>query len=185
MSDLTLRALHAAILADLTAAYHDRVATIALYDPFVMGADQDPQALATPALLLELEAIDPEPEDGTERQPLRLIWVAHCILSLRTASVQMELRVFAADLMNHLRFRRWGYPGAVSDPQAISAQPGEFKPGLAGFDSYLVRWEQVVQLGQDEWNTAGIVPATVYLGIAPEIGAEHVDDYQQIIPEVA
>jgi hypothetical protein len=184
MSELpTLRELHAAILLDLDRHYSGRVETVAAYDPFPGTDEQDAQALNTPALLLELESIDPEPEDGTERQALRLTFAAHCILSFRTPAVQMELRVFGSDVMNHLRYNRWGYPGAVSDPEAIAAQPGEFKPGLAGFDSFLVRWEQVVQLGEDVWNADGIMPTTVYLGAAPEIGAEHEEDYVQVYPE--
>jgi len=184
MSELpTLRELHTSIIADLERQYLGRVETVAAYDPFPGTDEQDAKALLTPALLLELESIDPEPEDGTGRQSLRLTFVAHCVLSFRTLAVQMELRVFAADVMNHIRYNRWGYPGAVADPEAIAAQPGEFKPGLAGFDSFLVRWEQVVQVGEDQWNASGILPTIVYLGYAPDIGAAHIDDYQQIIPE--
>lgn len=177
---ISLRALHAAILADLRYHYLDRVQTIAAYDPYPAHDDQDPKPLVTPALLLEIESIDPGEDDGTERQPLRLTFVAHCVLSFRTADQQLELREMAADVMAHCRYNRWGYPGAVRQPEAITAQPGEFQPGLAGFDSWMVRWEQVVHVGPDTWAGSGILPSEVWFSWVPAIGTAHVDDYQPL-----
>ena len=178
----SLRQLHEAILADLSAHYADRVATIAAYDPFPEANDQERQPLTTPALLLELVSIDPDAEDGTDRRVLRLTWSAHCVLSFRTAQVQIELRDFAADVLGRVRYNRWGLPAAVREPQAMSAQPGEFNPGLPGFDSWIATWEQVVFVGQDVW-AGGIAPTEVWFGIAPQIGAAHVDDYWLIDAE--
>ena len=178
----SLRQLHEAILADLSDHYADRVATIAAYDPFPEADDQERQPLTTPALLLELVAIDPDAEDGTDRQVLRLTWSAHCVLSFRTAQVQIELREFAADVLGRVRYNRWGLPAAVREPQAMNAQPGEFRPDQVGFDSWLVTWEQIVFVGQDVW-AGGIAPTEVWFGIAPQIGAAHVDDYWRIDAE--
>lgn len=179
---LTLRALHTALVDDLRAHYLDRAQTIAAYDPFPALDGQDPQPLVTPAILIELEAIDPGEDDGTDRQPLRLTFVAHCVLSFRTAEPQLELREMAADVMAHCRHQRWGYPSAVREPEALSAQPGEFQPGLAGFDSWVVRWEQVVYVGTDLW-AGGTAPTEVWYSFTPDIGAAHVGDYTLVEPE--
>lgn len=173
---VTLRELHDAMLADLRAHYLDRVETIAAYDLFSDLDDQDRQPVTTPALLIGIESIDPGEDDGTGRQPLQLTFSAHCILSFRTSGHQLELREFAADLLAHVRYNRWGYPGAVHAPVALSAQPGEFQPGLAGYDSWLATWEQTIYVGPDLW-AGGIAPQEVWLGIAPKIGADHVEDY--------
>ena len=172
----TLRQLHEAMLADLREHYLDRVATIAAYDPFPDLDGPEPQPLKTPALLIELSAIDPGEDDGTDRQALRLSFTAHCVLSFRTADMQLELREFAADVLGHVRHNRWGLCGAVQEPTALSAQPGEFRPGLTGFDSWQASWEQQVYVGPDAW-AGGIAPTEVWFGIAPKIGAAHVDDY--------
>jgi hypothetical protein len=176
---ITLRELHALMIEDLERHYLDRVATIAAYDPFPALGGPEPQPLTTPALLLELVSIDPGDDDGTDRLPLRLSFAAHCVLSLRTRDVQIELREFAADVLARVRDNRWGYPAAVRAPEALAAQPGEFQPEQAGFDSWLVTWEQVVHVGLDSW-AGGIAPTEVWLGIAPKIGAAHVDDYFRI-----
>lgn len=175
-----LRQLHDAILADLREHYLDRVQTIAAYDPFPEADDQARQPLTTPALLLDLEAIDPGEEDGTDRQALRLTWAAHCVLSFRTAQLQVELREFAADLLGHIRYNRWGLAPAVAPPTALSAQPGEFVPGLAGYDTWLARWEQQVYVGADVWSAAGIAPTEVWFSTVPDIGTAHVGDYERI-----
>jgi hypothetical protein len=177
-----LRQLHDAMLDDLREHYLDRVQTIEAYDPCPAADDQERQPLTTPAILLELESIDPGDEDGTERHALRLTWAAHCVLSFRTAQVQLELREFVADLLWHVTYNRWGLSGAVREPQALSSQPGEFVPGIAGYDTWIVRWEQIVFVGPDVW-AGGIAPTEIWFGIAPKIGAAHVDDYWLIDAE--
>lgn len=176
---ITLRELHTAMVRSFADRYAEQVETIGAYDPFPDVTSQDPQALVTPALLLELVDIAPGEDDGTERVPLRLTLAAHCILSFRTADLQIELREFAADVLAHVRHNRWGYPAAARAPEQVSAQAGEFRPDLAGFDSWQVTWEQTVHVGTDVW-AGGIAPTEVYLGIAPEIGAAYVDDYVRI-----
>jgi len=175
-----LRQLHDAMLVDLRAHYLGRVQTIEAFDPFPDIEGQDRLPLVTPALLLEIDSIDPGVEDGTERQALNLSFLVHCVLSFRTEQIQLELREFAADLLNHVRYNRWGFPAAVEIPTALGAQPAEFVPGLMGFDTWIARWEQVVFIGSDSWSAAGIPTAEVWFGIAPEIGTAHVSDYWRI-----
>jgi len=175
-----LRQLHDAMVTTLRAHYRDLVPTIAAYDPFPQLDGPDPQPLITPAILLQLDAIDPGEDDGTDRQPLRLTWVAHCVLSFRTEQVQLELRELAADVLSLVRNQRWGLSGALQVPTALSALPGEFVPGLQGSDSWQVRWEQQTYIGPSVWASRGVLPLTVWLGQAPEIGVEHVDDYDLV-----
>lgn len=171
----TLGEVHAGILAAFAARYAGRVQTVAAYDPFAPQDEaaeppgQERRALTTPALLLELSAIDPGPDDGTDRQPLRLTWTAHCVLSFLTHGLQTELREFAGDVLACVRHNRWGFARALRAPQALSAQPGEFRPGLAGYDSWVVTWEQDAYLGPDVW-AGGLPPTEVWIGFAPLIG---------------
>ena len=175
----TLRELHDAIVADFTAHYLGRVATVAAYDPFPIPSAQEQQALVTPAILLELSEIAEGEEDGTDRQALRLMLTAHCVLSMRTAQIQLELREFAADVLAHVRGQRWGLAKAVQASERPSAQPGEFKPGLEGYDSWAATWEQLVYIGPSLW-AGGVAPTTIWLGQAPLIGAAHQGDYALI-----
>lgn len=172
----TLRAVQDAILSAFAARYAGRVHTVAAGNPFAQtedGGEQPDQArraLVTPALLLELSAIDPGTDDGTGRQPLRLTWTGHCVLSFLTRDLQTELPEFAADVLACVRFNRWGLAQAVRVPEALSAQPGEFRPGLAGYDSWVATWEQEIYTGENIWSGAGIIPSEVWTGFAPLIG---------------
>lgn len=176
----SLRELHDAIVADLADHYQDRVLTVAAYDPVPDAEGQERVPVVTPAILLELEAIDHGEDDGTDRQPLRLTWVAHCVLSFRTAQLQIELREFATSVLARVRHNRWGFYGAVQEPTALSAQPAEFRPGLDGFEVWIARWEQLVYVGPDVWSGEGILPTEVWLGWSPHIGTAHVDEYVRV-----
>lgn len=178
-----LRQLHDAMVAVLSAAYRDKVNTVAAYDPFPDLDDQERQPLTTPAILLELQSIGEGEADGTDRQALRLDLTAHCILSLRTEQVQLELREMATDVLNRIRHERWGLAGAVQQPTALAAQAGEFAPGLAGYDSWQVTWEQTIYVGPGMWLPApGTVrPVAIWLGQAPLIGTGHEADYDLIV----
>ncbi len=173
-----LRQIHDAIIDDLTERYRDRVYTIMSYDMWPDDDGQDPQPIITPAIILELDAIDPGDDDGTDRQSLMLTWSAHCIISIRTQDMQIELREFAADVLSHVRHNRWGLGSAVSPPEDLVAIPDEFIPENAGYESWIAQWRQQSYVGSDFW--AGVAPKEVYLGIAPRIGADYVDDYRRV-----
>ncbi len=49
-----------------------------------------------------------------------------------------------------------------------------------GATLFAIDWIQPVPLTSDAFQEEGVVPTDLYLGIAPEIGTEHVDDYIQI-----
>lgn len=176
---------HDAVIADLSDHYAGRVETVEPYDPFPDPADQTPRPVITPALLLEIDGLDPGEDDGTGRTPIRLSCVLHCLLSARTPRMQEELRSFAADVIGHVRWNRWGVPGAIGAPEALSAGPGGFDAEVYGYDSFAVRWEQPVYVGEQVW-AGGIAPLEIWLGIAPRIGAAHVDDYWRVdeVPNV-
>lgn len=176
----SLRQYHEAVKADLGAHFGTTVATIEAYD-LDQSAPQDQarRAIKTPAILLGLEQIDSDAadDDGTERTPLRLLCTADCILSDRTDDLSLELREFARSVLSRVRHNRWSLAGAVRVPEALSAQPAELAPGPQGYGAWRALWEQVVYIGADVWAGTGQPPAEVYLGIAPRIGAAHVDDY--------
>lgn len=182
MSDLvTLRDLHDAMLAALQEAYPaPLVATVTAYDPVVAPVTQEAQPLTAPALLLHLLAIDPGAEDGTDRDAARLTWALHCVLSARTADLALEVREFAADVRRFIRYQQWGYPSAVGVPEALAAQEADFAPGLAGYDSWVVTWEQSVYLGEDIWLGTGAPPQQILYSWAPRIGAAYEPEYQPL-----
>ena len=160
----TLDAYHAAVVESMRATFGARIATYGAYDPAELI---DPtQPLNTPALYLQIEASDLD--DPPDRQPLRGRVVSrqsaavHVILSTRTdGDLQVALDVLASavgvlicrpDTQSHAAAKagnRWGLGDAVSSPERISTQPAGWKPGLNGYDSRVVRFEQVAYLPND------------------------------------
>jgi hypothetical protein len=45
--------------------------------------------------------------------------------------------------------QRWGLAGACDPASVISIQPADWAGGLQGFDSRVIRWEQLVYLPDD------------------------------------
>lgn len=178
-----LRALHAAVLTDLRAHYGAVVATIEAYDALPAPETQDRLPVRTPALLLSVEMQETlsDDDDGTDRQPLRLTCNLDCILSARTAELDLELREFARDVMARVRHNRWGLHGAVRVPDGISARPATLDPEQDGYGVMRVSWQQLAYCGTSAWDGAGTPPDTVYIGRAPWVGADVRDShYRQV-----
>lgn len=158
----TVRAAHQAIEAGLRAHFGSAILQYGPYQPWDSVDDEPETELLTPALLLELESIDPD--DAALHQPgriaIRCAWAVHAVLSIRTEDLQIALPELAAAVMTLVRknetdparppltANRWGLAEAVGPPEALSARPGEFTPGLNGRDAWIIAWEQTLYLPQ-------------------------------------
>ncbi len=146
----------------------------------VLAYPLESNEIRTPAVLLEMESAEEGQDPGDGRLALRCRMAAHCVLGYQTEHIGLEVRSFAAQFFTLITDNKFGLGADVSWPQTLELHPGEFKPGKAGFESWCVIWEQTLFLGESEWDDTGIVPETVMLGIAPNIGAAHEPDYVQV-----
>jgi hypothetical protein len=160
----TLDAYHAALVGAVRATFGARFATVGPFDPAELLDLERP--LNTPALYLQIEASDLE--DPETRQPLRgrvahtLAVALHVMLSTRTAGdLQVALDVLASAVANLVRAsdpdsrlagrpgNRWGLGTAAGAPTRIGIMPADWQSGLNGYDSRIVRFEQVCYLPED------------------------------------
>jgi len=137
-----------------------RIRQCGAYEPWDPVEDAAEPVLLTPALLLELESIEPDDNDLNMpgRIAMRCAWAVHAVLSLRTVDLQIALPELAAavialvrktgtdPLQPPLTGNRWGLGEALGAPEAVGARPAEFRPGLNGHDSWVITWEQVIYL---------------------------------------
>lgn len=169
---VSLTGLHNAIKDSLATHFAGRVETVEVY----RAGLTDP--INTPAVLLEMEDGSDDVDLGDDRTPLRCRFTAHCILSFQTQNVEMEVREFAVEALSLVRRNRWGLGDDIDLPEQVEIGPGQFKPGKDGFESWYVSWEQVVYLGESVWDSTGVTPTEIYVGIAPNTGPD--GDYQQV-----
>jgi hypothetical protein len=170
-----------AIRADLREAFADRVRTIEWFDALPTATGQARQAIMAPAILLGLEQIDHEESDadGSDRIPTRLYLIADCLLPAAIDNAAAQVREFGDSVAAYVWQNRWGLQPEVWRPEALSSQPAQLEPDGAGYILWRVMWEQLAYMGQSYW-AGGITPSEIYLGIAPRIGPDHIDDYWRV-----
>lgn len=172
MQSVDFSQLHSAIIDEFKQKM-PMLKTVSAYDPLSR------EGIKTPALLVELLEMKPARSLGDSRMSVNVDFCCHCCLSIKTEQVEIEIRNFAAKVLQVVNGNRWGLHEAVERPSDLSAFPGVFKPDAKGFESWVVAWEQVIHLGE-VWQDVDFLPQEVFLGLAPDIGAAHQDKYEKI-----
>lgn len=166
---------------DLTLIHEAQVAALTMAMPMLKQvSDYAPELLegkhgiTSPAVLLEAVSIKPGKKLSGGRFAITIEFAAHCILSMKTDKVQLEIRNLATRAMQVINENRWGLDYALL-PSELSAFPGMFSEKL-GFESWVVSWEQEFHLGEIDLGSDWL-PTTVYIGEAPHVGEAHSDKY--------
>lgn len=168
-----LTGIHDAMVATFKEAM-PWLTTVDAYKPLGGG-----EAVRSPAVLIEVGEMQPGRRVSNGLTPVEVEFAAHCILSVKTSRVELEVRNFAAMVIQIVDGNRWGLgDDNVERPTELSAFPGMFKPDEKGFESWVVNWRQTVHLGCIT-PEPDYLPADVWIGEAPHIGAAHEDDYER------
>lgn len=164
--------IHAQIEAQIKAAF-PAFQTVEFY------RDDETETFPTPAILLELCEVEPDPSNdvGTGQLPAWLRFEARVIMGQRTPDVKKAVRKAATALAGWLHLRSWGN-GVNADPcEVITCAPDEFDPRLDKWAVWRVEWRQQVFLGDDVWaDDGGVVPAS-FFSFTPDIGVPNKDKY--------
>jgi hypothetical protein len=128
--------------------------------------------------MIEMEEIESDdPDDiGTEQTPVMLRFNAYAVLDYK-GSNKLAVRAMAAAMLHFIRRKRWGCP--VGAAKTLGAFPDRIQGKEDDYEVMRVEWEHEALLGVDVWP-GGSLPLEVYLGIAPDIGPEHEEDYELI-----
>ncbi|MFM2476363.1 hypothetical protein [Celerinatantimonas sp. MCCC 1A17872] len=138
--------------------------------------------LATPCAFINIDGWD-VPDDGEHngQTSVSLDVQILVVIGLESEVYQRTVRNAAAavtsvisDSLLNMNFR---------PAQFTSAQPYAFDPELDEYAVWEVRYKHTVDFGQSLFAFDGITPTTVLVGLSPDIGSGHQDDYQQVIPE--
>lgn len=114
------------------------------------------ETLATPAILIEVESMQMGGLKSDGKTPLVLSVALHCVLGHTTPNLELELRNFAGQVMSLMHNQYLDMPDILNAPLNITAMPGDFKKGKAGFDSFVVTYEQTLLVGEGAFDLSGI-----------------------------
>lgn len=178
---LDLDILQTAITSDIAATFPE-LKTVEFYAEYRQG-------MQLPACLLELtewqDFTDPDP--GTEQLSVVARFEAHLIIDgVKTKQAKHSIRKLAAALSLFLRLRRWndvensGKKIPTGPAEFLGAYHDQFNPALDQFECWRVEWQQIIHLGSNVWGDDGAIPQRVFVGIAPNIGFGHEDDYIEV-----
>jgi hypothetical protein len=180
LNPIDLDILQDAIEADIRAAFPD-LKTVEFYGETRSG-------MVLPACQLDLSEWDKYDTDpGTEQQPVMLRFEARFIIKgVSTKAAKRAIRKLAGAFTAFLYQRRWSdaaRPGktlVTGEAQLLGAYRDDFDADLDQFEVWRVEWQQHVFLGASVWDGAGAAPEHVFVGIAPDIGIPHIDDYVEL-----
>lgn len=148
--------------------------------------DDEAETIPTPAILLEVSEVEPEPDhdNGTDQLPVLIRFEARIIMGVRTPQVKLAVRLAAMALAGWLHKLSWGN-GVYADPcRVLACSPDEFDPRVDKWCVWRVEWHNGAMLGNDNsWENDGTVPAALY-SFAPDIGVPYKQDYQAITAPV-
>ncbi|MCL1124159.1 hypothetical protein [Shewanella surugensis] len=103
------------------------------------------------------------------------------VLGMVDEQYQLLVRRTAMAIALKVENSRFGLP--IEPAVFISAEPDEFSPELNDYAVWSIRFNQDIDVGDDMFDVQNLLPHTLNVGITPEVGADHVDDYRQVIPD--
>lgn len=133
MTDTTLASLHSE-WETLLRARLPVLKTVEAYRP------DSSEGVTTPAVLLDMESF----EEGSARvdDPLawRVRWSFFCLLSNETPDPEIAAREFALTIAGIIRTVKHPFDN-VGEHQSVDASPAAMKPGVAGYQCWVVSFE--------------------------------------------
>lgn len=171
---LDVELMHKEIVAQIAEAFPS-FKTVEFY------RDDETDRMPTPAVLLDMDDAEPsdESDNGTGQLPAFLRFEARIIMGKRSPIVRLEVRKAALALAAWLKGRHWGNGVLADECQVLVICRDEFDPAMDQFAVWRVEWRNRVYLGDSAWTNEGAVPES-WFSFAPDIGADHKDDYQPV-----
>lgn len=146
----------------------------------VAAEDASRDELVTPAILVEVAQVEPRAEqDPMQGQMAALVHLhARVVVDVRTPKARRLCATYAAAVAVAVHNERLGVEWLGGIP--FACEPDEFAPDLEQAVVWRVEWAHSCYLGVPVLDE-GVVPSTVLISRAPEIGPAHEDDYSEIV----
>lgn len=156
------------------------LATCAQYAGEFSGGELSRASVQSPAVLVACLGITRDSGVDCGQVDWMCRFTAYCMVRhaggrwpRAEGALELAALVLAAVDGSRFKFLTGVWPAKVTRLDNLYAEAFD-KSGVA---LWAVTWEQKTRLGSDEWAESESVPTSLYIGIAPEIGAAHEDDY--------
>lgn len=155
-----------------------------LYAGEFAGGELSRASLAAPAVLVACLGATRGSDHGSGEYDFLCRYSAYCLT--RHAGGREQRGVLALALaeavLSQIEGARFGLAGvsAAKVTRLDNLYGAEFDK--AGVALWAVTWEQKALFGADLWATDGVLPTSLFVGISPEIGLPHEDDYTEVTP---
>jgi len=154
------------------------------------------EALTVPAVGIEISGIESNGNGdiGTEQFAVNITLSAYCVVSYKASAGQKGQRravSLAGAVAALVKTETWGCP--VQLAEEINAVPDYFRKKTKVPEEYYcfrVDWQHAAVLGASVWDedegfttvpgTPAGPDAQIFVGMAPNIGPDHVDDYEEV-----
>lgn len=149
-----------------------------------------------PAILIDIDQLDPDNDPGTGELALKASVQAYIVVDPAVGNPLALVKELAARVAVAGTHENWGVP--VAPAKLIQLGDASFRPELLGYETWLVEWTNDIRLGAEiDWQTyadpesnlifdslTGKAPAGAYpvsevvFGIWPDVGNGHEQDYR-------
>lgn len=131
----------------------------------------------TPAILFELDSIEPDGDDmGTEQLPVILRFNAYAVREFGEKDQnKLLVRLLAANVAAFIRGHKWSQPVKRAVFEGVSTD--QFDGDAKNYEVMRIEWTHEAILGADVWADTGAIPDTVFTN-------EQGTGYEQIEPPV-
>ena len=145
------------------------------------GEELKRRAARTPAVLIVCLGADKITPSDTGARDLHLALTAFIITrdtpKLTRQSAAMTIAETVIDLVTDNRFTEGAFPAERVKMQNLYAGPID-RHGVA---LWAVSWVQRLRTGAPAADQDGKIPEYLYVGISPDTGRDHIDDYVEVV----
>jgi hypothetical protein len=127
-----------------------------------------------PAVLLELDELEPGDDPGTGETALIGRFRAYAVYDPNQQQADLQVRELAARIAMAINHENWGLPIGIA--RFTQAGADGFKPELDGYLVWIVEWTHEFHLGEVEWLWPD-ESLEIMLGLYPETGPGKEDQY--------
>ncbi|GFM38318.1 hypothetical protein DSM19430T_30020 [Desulfovibrio psychrotolerans] len=144
----------------------------------VMAYESLKERVACPAAFLNLAALEPGDDVGTEQLAVRIRWELHLVMHFKAANVNLEICALVGAVSKWLHGNRFGLPAHPAE--FVGAYPDEWKPEQRAYEEWRIEFEQRVYLGASAWTDEGVIPQTVLVSWSPRVGVDYKPEYTEV-----